>query len=51
MVHLICLSQRASDAEHLFMCFMTVSMTSLEEHAFRSLDDFFVKFFFFNFFI
>ena len=47
MVHLICFSQRTSDAECLFMCFMTVSMTSLEKHVFRSLADFFVEIFFF----
>ena len=52
MVHFICLSQRTSDAEHLFMCFMTVSVTSLEKHAFRPLADFLLlllSFFFFFF--
>ena len=32
--HLICLSLRTSDAEHSFMCFMAISMTSLEKYAF-----------------
>ena len=41
IVHLICLFQRTGDAEHLFMCFMTISMTSLEKYAFRSLIDFY----------
>ena len=34
IVHLICLSLRTSDAEHRFMGFMAISMTSLEKCAF-----------------
>ena len=34
IVHLICLSLRTSDAEHRFMGFMAISMTSLEKYAF-----------------
>ena len=37
VVHLVCLSLRTSDTEHLFLCFMAVSMTSLEKCVFRSL--------------
>ena len=34
---LICLSLRTSEAEHLFLCFMAISIPSLEKCAFRSL--------------
>ena len=47
--YLICLSLRSSDAEHLFMCFMAVSMTSLGKCAFRYLDNFLLGVFLFCF--
>ena len=34
IVHSTCLSLRTSDAEHCFMCFMAISMISLEKSAF-----------------
>ena len=47
--YLICLSLRSSDAEHLFMCFMAISMTSLGKCAFRYLDNFLLGVFLFCF--
>ena len=47
IVHLICLSLRTSDAEHRFMCFMAISITSLEKCAFILWPIFYWVFFFY----
>ena len=47
IIHLICLSLRTSDAEHHFMCFIAISVTSLEKCAFILWLIFYCVFFFF----
>ena len=42
---LICLSLRTSDAQNLFLCFIAISMPSVEKCAFRSWANFLLDFF------